>query len=233
MTRKSIVILTLLLGLTTSFAQASDVTILHGIDGTDLGLDQSLLVDVSVDALGCVLGNVPFLASATLTDVPPGSYTAQVHLADGTGTCTGAVAISTGLDVNLLENSSVIAQLTDDFSITATKFVNDTRPANGSGRVVVRHTADAPAVDVWVLPQGGAPFILFSNLAEGDAGKADVGAGDYSVALTAAGTHPTSTADFAFGPVPLTLTGDIETIVYAVGSLNTGSFTVLVQEIEL
>ena len=102
-----------------------------------------------------------------------------------------------------------------------TVFANDQSPlAPGTARVTVRHTAAAPAVDIVVDNSA----TLVPGLTNPRQAKADVPAGDYLVDVRAAGTT-TAVLDDA----PLTLDPGTNTIVYAIGSLSGGSFTVAAQ----
>jgi len=213
-------------------ASATDLSVVHGIPGSDLGLPEDLPVDISLNG-GCTLTNVPFGTVSAPLAVDPGLYVVEIRLADGN--CGGDLAIVTTVALQLAESSTVIAHLTDSLTITATKFVNDLRPAAGLGRVTVRHTADAPAVDVFVKTPESSAARLFSAIANGDEAKADVAADDYNVGLTLPGVHPDSLDDliFSLGGPNLPVGADANTIVYAVGSVFTGSFTVLVQSFDL
>jgi hypothetical protein len=103
-----------------------------------------------------------------------------------------------------------------------TVFVNDVSPIDaGNARLVVRHTAAAPAVDV--LADGTA---VFTDLANPDEASADVPAGDYSAAVAAAGT-----TDPVIGPTDLTLDSGTAYFVYAVGSLEDDTLNLLVQTV--
>ena len=101
-----------------------------------------------------------------------------------------------------------------------TVFVNDT-PLPGSARLVVRHTAAAPAVDV--LANGKPAFTSLTNPNEA---KAELPAGTVSASVAAAGT-----TTWVIGPVDLTLPASTITVVYAVGSLDGKALHTLVQNI--
>lgn len=227
----STVLLTLLC-LTALPAAATDISVIHGIPGSDLGLPQELPVDISLNG-ACALTQVPFGTVSAPIDVAPGLYDLEIRLA--TGDCTGDLAITASIALQLAESSTVIAYLTDSLTLTAAKFVNDLRPATGLARVTVRHTADAPAVDVFVKAPNAAPVRLFSELSNTTQAKADVAPGAYKVGLTLPGANPMSPDDlvFAVGGPGLEAPADVNTVVYAVGSLFTGSFTVLTQSFPL
>ncbi len=100
--------------------------------------------------------------------------------------------------------------------------MNDTAPvAAGQGRLVVRHTAAAPAVDVLA---GGTP--VFTNLSNPNEAKADLPAGNVSAAVALAGTTQP-----VIGPADVPVTEGAATIVYAVGSAEAGNLQVLSQSI--
>src|SRR6185437_16233073 len=106
-------------------------------------------------------------------------------------------------------NISLVAHLTADGKPALTPFVNDTKTlAAGKARLVVRHTAAAPAVDVRA---GGQP--VFKNLTNPNEAKADLPAGTVSADVVLAGTDTV-----AIGPADLDLKEGTNTIVYAWGS---------------
>ena len=215
---------------TVGVASATDLSVIHGIPGTDLGLDLELPVDISLNG-ACTLTGVPFGTVSEPLAVDPGLYTVEIRLSDGT--CTGDLAITTQVALQLAESSTVIAHLTDSLTITATQFVNDLRAAGGNGRVTVRHTADAPAVDIYVKQPDIEGIRLFADIANGGQTKADVAAGNYNVGIVPAGVVPSEPSDLVFLAGETAIGGDVNTVFYAVGSLFTGSFTVLAQTFPL
>jgi hypothetical protein len=206
--------------LAASVANAGELTLVHGIDGSDLGLDQSLPVDIFT--AGTCFPGVTFGTVASGVEVDPGRYFVTVTLADEAQPCRGPIAGVGSVRVNFGSNSAVVAHLDDSQQITLSTFATDVVPTGSDvGRVIVRHTADAPAVDVLA-----GEAVLLADLRNGNQDKAEVPAGMYDVAVAPAGSP-----DPVFGPVPLAVDGDTTTIVYAVGSLRAGSFTVLVQTV--
>jgi hypothetical protein len=116
----------------------------------------------------------------------------------------------------------VVAHLTAEGQPALTPFVNDTSavPA-GPGRVVVRHTAAAPAVDVRA---GGQP--VFENLTNPKEAKADLPAGTVDADVVLAGTDTV-----AIGPADLNLKEGTATIVHAVGSAEDETLDLVTQTI--
>ena len=98
------------------------------------------------------------------------------------------------------DSTTVVANLTDSGTFAATQFPNDLRDTGADSRLAVRHTADAPAVDIYVGADGGATSLLFSDIANGEQEQGVVAAATYQVGVVAAGTQ-----DLVFGPVELTL----------------------------
>jgi hypothetical protein len=194
-------------------AQATTtVTLLHGIPDAP--------VDVAVDGDVVISGFQPgdtedlsAFAGATLTNV-------EVRAA---GTSTVVIGPLAELAVPASGNWTVVAHLLADGTPTLTPFENDTSTiAAGQGRLTVRHTAAAPAVDV-VLSDGSRPFTGLSNPNEA---AADLPAGTISGARIApAGGDP-------IADVPsVDLAAGTNLIVYAVGSLDGGTFTFYTQTI--
>src|SRR5215207_11184446 len=131
---------------------AATVSLMHGIPGAT--------VDVVVDGEVVVPGfepgtmqDISAFAGQTLTNV-------EVRAA---GTDTVVIGPLAELAVPASGNWTVLAHLSADGTPTLTPFENDTStlPA-GQGRLVVRHTAAAPPVDI-VLADGSRPFTNLSN----------------------------------------------------------------------
>jgi hypothetical protein len=195
-------------------AQAdASVTLLHGIPGATV----DVVVDGEVVVPGFEPGTTqdltPF-AGQTLTNV-------EVRAAGTTDVVIGPIA---SLDVPGSGNWTVAAHLDAEGTPTLTPFENDTSTiAAGQGRLTVRHTAAAPAVDV-VLADGTRPF---TNLANPDEAAADLPAGPIAGARLA----PTGADPLA--PIPdVELAAGTNLIVYAVGSLADETLTFYVQTIE-
>ena len=207
-------------------AMAENVTVVHGIPGSDLGLPNELAVDISVDG-ACAAPGVEFTDVAGPLPVAPGLYDVEVRLASaGTSPCTGLLVIAETLSVRFGEDVSVVAHLTLDGTITLSKFVNDVRAVDaGNGRLIIRHLADAPEVGI-VFSTGGPPMPLVSSLENPQQAKLEVAADDYLVGVRVPGVG-------TVGPIPLTVGTDTTTIVYAIGTLSSGSFTVAAQVIAL
>jgi len=196
-------------------AAGAEVRVLHGIPGTP--------VDVYVDGERALDDFEP----GTTTDdlgLAAGSYEVAVFPADAADDSGEAVIGPVTLEVPGSGNVSAIAHLGADGAPTITPFVNDTSAAAaGSGRLVVRHTAAAPAVDVLA---GGEP--VFSGLENPNEESADLPAGAVSASVAAAGT-----TDPVIGPADVPVTAGQATIVYAIGSLEDQTLDVLVQTVPL
>jgi hypothetical protein len=120
-------------------------------------------------------------------------------------------------------NFTIIAHLTADGTPTLAVFENDLSAiAAGEGRLTVRHTAAAPAVDV--LANGA---VAFSNLANPNEASADLGVGTVTAEVVPTG----ASEPVVIGPADLGITDGTSLIVYAVGSLDGGSLTVLTESI--
>ncbi|GIE92909.1 DUF4397 domain-containing protein [Paractinoplanes rishiriensis] len=119
-------------------------------------------------------------------------------------------------------NLSLVAHLGSDGKPVLTPFANDTgRVAAGKARLIVRHTAAAPAVDVRA---GGQP--VFRDLTNPKEAKADVDAGTVPADVVLAGTDTR-----VLGPADLDLREGTATIVYAVGSAEEKTLDIVTQSI--
>lgn len=120
-------------------------------------------------------------------------------------------------------NYTIIAHLDAEGTPTLAVFENDTSAiAAGEGRVTVRHTAAAPAVDV--LVDGAAAF---TGLANPNEASADLPVGTISASVVPAG----ASEPVVIGPADLAVEDGTSLIVYAVGSLDDGTLTVLTESI--
>ncbi len=193
--------------------ESATVSLMHGIPGAPV----DVVVDGAVVIPGFEPGTMQDLSSfagQTLTNV-------EVRAA---GTDDVVIGPIESLPVPDAGNWTVVAHLDADGAPTLTPFENDTAPtAAGQGRLTVRHTAAAPAVDI-VLADASRPF---TNLVNPNEAAADLPAGP----ITGAQIAPTGGDPLA--PVPdVELPAGSNLIVYAVGSLEDGSFTVQTQSID-
>lgn len=188
----------------------ASVVIVHGVPDTP--------VDVYVN--GAL--TLDDFAPATVTDpveLPAGTYDIEVRAADATETDPvlfgGSATVAGGMDY------SVVAHLTAGGAPTLTAFANDAGPtAAGTGCVIVRHTAAAPAVDVYA-----GDTRVISGLANPESSATlEVPVGSVPATVTAAGA-----TDPVIGPADVPVAEGACTIVYAVGSLEAQNLGVLVQ----
>ena len=193
----------------------AEVRVLHGIPG--------VTVDVYVNGERALDDFAP----GTVTDdlaLPAGTYSVAVFAGDAADASGTAVIGPVDLAIPASGNVSAIAHLSADGTPTITPFVNDTAAtAAGSGRVVVRHTAAAPTVDVLV---GGQPAL--TGLTNPDEQSAELPAGTISATVAATGT----TAP-VIGPADVPVVAGQATIVYAIGSLEDATLDVLVQTVQV
>ena len=200
----------------------ASLTLVHGIPGDSVGATRDLPVQVRVYRLfdgTKVFDGVTFPTVAGPLSVKPGIYRIQVRVTGTPLVLTRWTFISPG------ENVSAVAYLTDSGRLgnPAGKpapqlgiFTNDvSSPGAGKARVIVRHLADAPAVDVLA---GGSTLI--NALANPGSAAAVVPAGTYPIQVVADADNSIS----AFGPADLTFAAGTTTVVYAVGSFFDGSF---------
>ena len=190
----------------------ASVVVIHGIPDTP--------VDVYVDD------------DLTLEDFAPGTVTDAIELPGGTYTLdlrapdadpASDPILTADATVEGGGSYSVVAHLTAGGDPTVTPFVNDTTATEaGQGGVVVRHTAAAPAVDVYA----GETKVISSLENPDSAGPLYVPAGTVSASVTAAGA-----TDPVIGPADVPVTEGELTIVYAIGSLEADSLGVVVQSL--
>lgn len=210
LTATLVVVGALAAGLVTGAAPAAaandgTVYVVHGIPGAT--------VDVYVNGKNTLPDFKPGTVAGPLT-LPAADYQVKIFKAgDDPSTATAVIDQSVTLPAGA--NVSLVAGLSADAKPTLFTFVNDTKSAAaGQGRVVVRHTAAAPAVDVLA---NGSP--AFTNLANGKEAMTDLAAGTVKASVVAAGT----TSPVLIGPADVPVTAGMATVVYAIGAPASGS----------
>jgi hypothetical protein len=167
-----------------------------------------------------------------LNDFQPGTIAGPLQLPSGgyTVTITAATAkndrhpVIGPVKLRFAEraNYSVVAHLTAAGTPTASLYRNSTAPTKGEyGRVIVRHDAAAPAVDV--LANGAR---VIAGLTNPGSRSLQVPEGRYRASVTLAGTRTT-----VIGPATLQVPDNADTIVYAYGSAKDKTLGVIVQTI--
>jgi hypothetical protein len=188
----------------TPVAHAQDtgtVYVVHGIPNTP--------VDVYVDGQRAIDDFEPGSSKGPL-QLPAGNHKVALFAADAADG-SGSPVLSADADLPAGANVTLVAHLTEAGQPGITPFVNDVSavPA-GKARLVVRHTAAAPAVDVLA---GGSPVI--SGLTNPNEKALEVPAGTVPAAVAAAGT-----TEPVIGPADLDLKEGTATFVHAIGSLQ-------------
>lgn len=196
---------------TPAMAASSKVSVVHGIPGQP--------VDVYVNG------------EKTLENFQPGKVAGPLDLAEGSydialtkpGEAIGSAILKVDdAAVPGGANITLAAHLDGGGNPKITPFANDvSRLDAGQARLIVRHTAAAPGVDVRA---GGQP--VFRNLANPNEAKADLDAGTVKADVVLAGT-----ADVAIGPADLNLREGTATIVYAIGSAQGQSLDIVAQTV--
>ncbi len=193
-------------------ADTASVSVVHGIPKTP--------VNVFVDGKSTLTDFKPGAVAGPL-QLPAGSYKITIFPAANTAG-TGTPVISATASVTAGQNVSLVAHLTAAGKPTLTPFVNDVSmiPA-GKARIIVRHTAAAPAVDV-----RANKAVVFKSLTNPNEASAEVAAGSISADVVLAGT-----STVAIGPATVNLAEGADTIVYAVGSAADKTLSLVTQTI--
>jgi uncharacterized protein DUF4397 len=194
-------------------APTAQVSIVHGIPGQP--------VDVYVNGNKTLSNLQPGTVAGPLA-LPAGSY--NLALTKPGQPVSAAILSVNNAAVPAGANLSVVAHLDTNGKPMLTGFVNNTSPVPaGMARIVVRHVAAAPAVDVRA---NGTP--IFTGLTNPNQDTADVAAGPVSAEVVLAGTNTV-----VLGPATLNLTQNTVTIVYAIGSAQQHTLAPIVQTIKL
>lgn len=188
------------------------LSVLHGVP--DLTVDVYVNDELTLDdfAPGDLAGPL---------ELPAGTYSVAITASDAADASSPAIG-PVDLPLDAAGNYTAVAHLDAEGNPTATLFTNDVSDiAAGQGRLTVRHTAAAPAVDVLA---GGEAVI--SGLENPDEATLDLPAGVVPASVAAAGT-----TDPVIGPADVDVAEGALTIVYAWGSLEDGNLALAVQTV--
>ena len=197
---------------TTSAQSAADLTLVHGIPGTtvDLSVDGTVVIDAFVPGS---LANISSFAGQTLQNVTV------------TDDATGDIVIGPVASLVIPDSGSysIVAHLDAAGVAVLSTFENNAEPtATGEARLTLRHTAEAPAVDLIIGDQ--RPIVDAIN---GQSAELELPAGS----LTDAQLAPTG--DVAIAEIAtLDLAANTNTIVYAVGSVDDDTLDFVVQIVD-
>ncbi|WP_045731859.1 DUF4397 domain-containing protein [Pseudarthrobacter chlorophenolicus] len=190
----------------------AQLSVLHGVPG--------LTVDVWVNGDRTLDDFTPGSLAGPLA-LPAGAYQIAITAADA---ADASAAVIGPVTVNLAANGNytAVANLDTAGKPTANLFTNDvSQIAAGKGKLTVRHTAAAPAVDVLA---GGSAMV--TNLSNPNEQTLTLDPGTVSATVAATGT----TAP-VIGPADVTIAEGTHTIVYAWGSLADKNLQLAVQTI--
>ena len=216
--------------------ERATVNVVHGIPGDSLGLDRNLTVDVCLADGTPLITNLRFQRVKRIL-VPAGTYDLEVRL-DARHDCGGdtvlaasGVPLASGTTYSVVANlttGSVGAASTAGLPIDLSLFVDDRSQIGGPvGRFNVRHTADAPAVDIWSKKGRGhyqPAFIGLENAAGAQQGSDEAPRGRYTAGIA---INPSSSSSDIAIEVPFKVKSRKLLNIYAVGSLADGNFTVI------
>lgn len=209
-------------------ASASPAYVVHGIPGIDLGADPALPVDIKLNG-DCALEGVEFGDVAGPIDLPAGVKRIGVSLADASDPCGGPLAVTARVDISIAETAILIAHLDQNGAPTLSRFTADASPTDPhDGRLAVAHTAKAPAVDLSISRVGrDHPVATIEGLKPGQASfGAELPARMYDIAVSAAGEED------PLAVIPFTVENEISYVIFAVGSLDNATFTVIPVDID-
>jgi hypothetical protein len=192
-----------MLGVGTASAADASLNVVHGIPGVD--------VEVCVNGAVAIPG---FNPGEVVTGVPLPAGTYDVKIVAAGNTCDDAAILeAAGVALARDKNSTSIAYLTADGSPTLGLFKNNVKALRSdTARLTVRHTAAAPAVDVWA---NGA--VLLEDVPNGASATMKVPTGVYAAWVSLPGDYAP-----VIGPAVLDLQEGTAYQVYAWGNGTSG-----------
>ena len=184
----------------------AEVTVVHGIPNTP--------VDVYVDGK-LTLPDFTFGKVAGPLALPAGTY--AIAIRPQGAAASSAPILSQSVSVSAGEDASIVANLTASGSPTLSVFADPTTAVPmGDARVIVRHLAEAPGVDVYA----GTSKVV-TDLTNPNQATLVVPAGSLSVSVDVTGTTTT-----VIGPAGFDFKAGTTTIVDAIGSAAGKTLTV-------
>ncbi|MHC4726068.1 MAG: DUF4397 domain-containing protein [Planctomycetota bacterium] len=229
------VILAFFLLVTSAYGNSNAlVYVIHGIAGQDLSLAPDLPVDVAVGD-SCILEGFTYGQVAGPLELPTGTYDIDISLADNNNPCGNPPVIQADVPFDTGEIAIVIAHLAEDATPTASKFVINNSGGHYCGKfcsptIFLHHTAAAPEVDIELQRDFGclAGHRKLNSVANGNQAKFKVNPGDWTISL-----FPAGLSDKVLGPIKLKAKPCKSYFVFASGSLDTGSLTLLIYKSSL
>ena len=195
-----------------SMATTAEVSVVHGIPKVPVTVYANNKVLIKDFKFGQVVGPV---------SLAPGKYSLAIRPFGAAASTKPILAASVSVVAG--ENATVEANLSAAGKPTLSVFANPTTAlAMGMTRVIVRHTAQAPGVDVYAGPTSKAPLI--SNLVNGKSATAVVPAGTYTIGVYVHGTK----ANPAIGPAKFHFVAGKTYVIYAIGSATATPATITV-----
>jgi len=190
-------------------SSSADVTVVHGIPKTP--------VDVYLDGK-LALNDFTFGTVTKPIALAPGSY--SIAIRPHKASTKSKPILATTVKVTAGENASIVANLSAKGAPTLNAFRNPTSSLPmGDARVIIRHVADAPGVDVYA----GKPKVVF-DLTNPRQATLVIPAGKVTVKVDVSRTTTT-----VIGPATFDFKAGTTTVIYAIGSAAGKTLTVAVQ----
>jgi len=216
----------LLMAAPAAFAKTdASFVVVHGIPGRDVAatLDPALPVDVLVGGKYCLLHGLTFGSIAGPFDVPAGSYSVAISLANPIAPCSNSPVISATVDLTAGEFGAIVAALSTKGAPTAEVYpINVTPVGVGKQRLITAHAANAPEVTIQAVSTTEKETLKF-DLKPGKENLSTVPTRSaFAVTATPVGSKT------SIGPVLVQAGGDRDVVLlYAVGNSASGSVTIL------
>lgn len=190
-------------GATPASAAEASLNVVHGIPGVDVNVCVNDGKAISDFGYGEVVTGVPLAG---------GAYSFKI-VAAGDDCTDDGILVADGVDLKGGKDYTAVAYLEADGTPTLGLYTNASRPvADGMARILVRHNAAAPAVDVWA---NGAPLV--TDFENGETAKAMVPKGIYAAWVSLPGDYQP-----VIGPEVLQLSKGFTYQVYAIGDATNG-----------
>jgi hypothetical protein len=187
-----------------SAAKMAKLNVVHGIPG--------LTVDVCVDGVKAIPDFAPG-DKVKNVELTAASHTFKI-VAQG-NSCGSAAILTKTTTLEGGKNYTLVANLNDSGDPNLKRFTNNVNPTTpGNARLTVRHTADAPAVNVWA---NGAKLVGGKDFTWGKSATVQTPKGVYAAWVSLPGDY-----DPVIGPAVLKLKSGVAYQIYAWGDGSNG-----------
>ncbi len=211
--------------------QSPSLLVVHGIEGADLGSNflPSLPINLKIDGACVTVQPVQFGTASGPYPLTAGSHTVTISLANTTKPCSNAAVITQHVGLAAGQQFVLVAAESTSGAPAAEVYdLTEEVPVKaGTARVVVFHTANAPAVDISLTDNATGKSVVLSDLMPGGRIAGTV----FPFTAYVERVMPTGTTTVVAGPTSFNAADRAVEALFVVGSAANSDVTVIAKEI--